>query len=342
MFYLSHMELDTHYFDSCFEALLTAHSETMEVAATQKLAQKYESLLAELVHKDTYSNSTATTVDGGIALSSKHALDCLKDPLRTSRFITGTYQAIKDTMATVQERPIQLLYAGCGPAAPLVLPYLHEFNPAELQITLLDITSTSLQSVKQLIDYLGLNAYINAYALDDATTYTHPTKKGLHIIVSETMDKGLTKEPQVRITQNLAPQLHPTGVFIPEEIKLFSEHTFYGKEPYFDIYKNVLKLPDLYASTDTQELFSITKNIDSSKPFEFESKPIAIPQNFLETPDIAVYAQVHIYKERVLNKAKSLLSNSTCITSLYSLNCKTYKLKHTTIGMPQWELITAD
>ncbi len=325
------MEPDLMSFDSSFESLLTAYNEPTEVAAATKLAKHYDTVLSQIIDNQIYKNSVPTTVEGGIALSSQHALDCLSDPLRTVRFITGTYQALKDILNVIPERPIELLYAGCGPGAPLVLPYLHEFDPEDVQVTLLDLTATSLQSAKKLIDHLGLTSYIRSYELQDAITYKHPKEFSLHLIVSETMDKGLTKEPQVRITQNLVPQLHRDGIFIPEQINLFCEHTFYAKE--------VNTLPQTYPTQGTQHLFSITKDMTTNAPFEFESQPINIPEDFSEVPDIAVYAEICIYKQHILTKARSLISNSVCVDSLYNMQGTQYYLKYSTLGIPDWEVI---
>ncbi len=326
-------------FDSCLEVILTAHSKELEIAAAQKLAQIYEQLLKQIVKDERYQDTNPTHVDGGVALSSRHALDCLEDPLRTVRFIAGLYYALKDTLASIKQRPLQILYAGCGPGAPLLLPFLHEFDPDEIEVTLLDLNPTSLQSAKQLVDHLGLDAYIRVYELTDAVTYVHPKDLGLHLVVSETMDKGLTREPQVRITQNLAQQLHPKGLFIPEAISIFAEHTFYGKEPYYDIYKKLQDLPPLYDTADREHLFTIDKTVHNAAPYSFESEPRKVPEDYSLTPDVAVFAEVQIYKERELKKAESLLSNSVCILSLNNVHSATYTLKHTTKGTPEWKLI---
>ena len=327
-------------FIKSMDAILSAHSLETEIQAAKELAKSYQGLISQLkVEENPYDQKTATNLDGGTALSSRHALDCLDDPLRTVRFIAGTYAAVQDALTIFSDRPIQILYAGCGPGAPLILPFLHEFDSAEISVTLLDITPSSLASVKELVDHLGLADYIRSYELQDAITYKHPEELGLHFVVSETMDKGLTREPQVRITQNLAPQLSPDGILVPKAIEIYAEHTFYGNEPYFDIYKKHEELPPYWDAKDTEHLFTIDKNIATDEPFWFESQPRATPKDYKEIPDISVYAKVKIYNDLVLEKSQSLLSNPYCVKSFYNVNSPSYKLKHTTSGTPQWEVI---
>lgn len=339
IFNLSIMK-STNGFPSFFDAIHTATTEAEEVKAALDLAAYYETLLKDHASGIDYSNTTETYLEGGVALASQYALDCLKDPLRTTRFIAGTYQAIKDQLENSKTQKVNLLYAGCGPAAPLVLSFLHRFKPEELSLTLLDITESSLKAVKRLVKKLKLNAYVENYVLADAITYIHPNDQALDIVVSETMDKGLYREPQVRVMQNLASQLKASGVFIPQQIKLYCEHTFYAKEPYFDIDKDLQQLPELYPTEDRCHLFTIDKNVQEEPAFEYESEVINIPEPFEHVPDIAVFAEIQIYKERVLPKAKSLLSNSLCIGSIYNLATPAYKLKYSTVGTPDWKIVS--
>ncbi|MDT0554386.1 hypothetical protein [Patiriisocius hiemis] len=326
-------------FKSLTQVLLETSSEAEEVTVAKSLAALYEELLAQSSSKDQYASTFPTHVDGGIALSSQHALDCLQDPLRTVRFIKATYHAIRDAQSIFKNQQIELVYAGCGPGAPIVLPLLSMFSPKELAITLVDINQSSITSVEALIKFLDATAYFRKSYLGNAIEYKHDTSLPLHIVVSETMDKGLIKEPQVAITQNLVPQLNPKGILIPEAIDIFTEHTFYSKEPYFDIYKNVLELGPTYKSSDTQYLFSINKNIAPSPNFEFISENIEVPEDFTETPDVSIFAKIIIYKDLELLKSKSLISNPYCVQSLYNISSKTYRLKHTTIGIPNWKIL---
>ncbi|GHC63415.1 hypothetical protein [Ulvibacter litoralis] len=317
-------------------ALLKTTSEADEVRAAHSLATYYETLLKASVSDASYENTEASALEGGIALSSQQALDCMQDPLRTVRFIKGTYHAILAAISRFPNQKIELLYAGCGPGAPIVIPLLSMFSSEQVSVTLLDITESSIASVSEIILQLKLENYIRDIVLADAILYKFPEGIPLHILVSETMDKGLTKEPQVRIIQNLAPQLVENGLLIPESIDLYTEHSFYSKEPYFDIYKNVLELPPPIKTVGRQLLFSIDKHIQKQKAFEFTSNAIQVPVHFNDTPDICVYAVIIVFKPIQLPKGKTQISNPVCVASLYNLKETSYSLQYTTKAIPSW------
>ena len=316
--------------------LLDSSTPLEEVEVSEQLAILYEELLANIVKDQHFKNEKPTTIDGGIALSSQHALDCLQDPLRTARFIKGVYAAILDSFQVFPNGKINILYAGCGPGAPLLLPLLSLFDQDKISVTLLDLNESSLSSIKTLISHLEFENYFSDFVCTDATRYIFPKEVPLHLLVSETMDKALTIEPQVSITQNLAPQLMDKGILIPEKIEIFAEHTFYSKEPYFDINKDIFKLPPIRNTINIQSLFSITKEIPSSPFFSFRSEWITIPENFKETPDISIFAEIQIYNGIVLSKSESLLSNPYCVDSLYNLKSDSYQLMYDSRGIPSW------
>ncbi|MDC7998579.1 methyltransferase domain-containing protein [Gilvibacter sediminis] len=325
----------TNDFADLFDKMLNAQTEAEEITAALALADHYQTLLETHALAQDFSNKEETFLEGGVALASQYALDCLRDPLRTTRFIVGTYQAIKDQLT--QNNSVNLLYAGCGPAAPLVLPLLHRFASKEIRVSLLDITESSIKAVKSLVHALDLQGYIVEYITADAITYKAP-QEHFDIMVSETMDKGLTREPQVRIMQNLIPQLKENGLFIPQAIDVYGELTFYGKEPYFDLYKDLQSLGPCYKTALKKKLFSIAQDVTNDQPYEFTSDAIEIPSDLSQTPDAAVYAEIQVYKERILPKAKSLISNSYCIRSLLGGENKHFKYHYTTQGTPSWEL----
>ena len=326
-------------FKPLIHSLLQTNSEEEEVAIATSLALQYQSHLKGSIGSEVYSDTHPTHLDGGIALSSQHALDCLQDPLRTIRFIKATHQAILECFNRFPNEQIELVYAGCGPAASIIVPLLCLFVPSQLSITLLDINKTSIDAVNATIDALGAQDFFRGILLEDAIKYQHPEHLPLHMVLSETMDKALTKEPQVSITQNLAPQIHEHGIFIPEAITIFTEYSFYSKEPYFDIYKNVLELGPKIETRDKQPLFSITKDNQINSELEFTSASIEVPKNFEDTPDICIYAELLIFDKQELKKAQSQISNSYCVTSLYNLNGTSYKLTYTIKDIPKWDYL---
>ena len=172
------------------------------------------------------------TLNGGIALSTAHAADCLDDYLRTARFIKGTYAAIKDVVNRFPGERINILYAGCGPYATILLPLLPLFSKDEISVTFLDINETSLVSVKSILTDLDLIGYAREIIKNDAITYEYDKALSLHMVVSETMFNALTREPQVAITANLAPQMVEGGILIPQAIGLEAICTFFVKERY--------------------------------------------------------------------------------------------------------------
>lgn len=329
----------TNYFEAPIKKLLESTTEEDEIFAAKALIKSYTYLFEKLVAPANYGNTMSITLDGGIALSSQHAIDCLHDVIRTTRFIKGVYLGILDAQKKFPNTQLEIVYAGSGPAATLIIPLLHLFKENELSITILDVNETSINSVNAIVDYLGFSNFFGNILLQDAITYTHPKGNPLHMVISETMDKGLTVEPQVRITQNLAAQLHPEGILIPEEIRVTHAYSFFSKQYYFDIYQDNIPKDRTVKTVGDRHLFSIDKNISEIPHFTFESDFIRKPETFVEAPDLVVYAEVFIYKENVLLKSDSLLSNLYCLNSLCNIEAENFKLRYVASGIPGWELI---
>lgn len=154
----------------------------------------------------------------GKAVSPIKAAFCLLEFERTRRFLRGIYKAILHLKEKVKGRPVNILYAGCGPYATLVTPLTSVFNADELRFSLLDINEVSLDAARRLYESLTLSEYVKEYILADGTTYQLNPGDQIDMIVSETMHNALKDEPMVAIMDNLMPQLGADGIFIPQQI----------------------------------------------------------------------------------------------------------------------------
>jgi len=151
----------------------------------------------------------------GKAISPLQAALCAREPFRTAAFIQGLAQAIRAAMTP--QRPVAVLYAGCGPFALLALPLMALFTPDQVQFTLLEVHADALADARALIEGFGYGAHVAQFVCTDAATWRIAPGAPVDVIVSETMNTALGKEPQVSIMRNLYIQA-PQATLVPAAI----------------------------------------------------------------------------------------------------------------------------
>ncbi len=156
----------------------------------------------------------------GKAIGTFWAGVCVKEFMRTKRFIRGIFFGIKKAQEKFPDRTIHILYAGTGPFGTLMLPLTTVFTSKEIKFTLLEINHNSIEKLKNTIRAFEAEEYVEEIIQCDATEYKAEANKPIHMIITETMQRALVKEPQVAITLNLVPQMVEGGILIPQSVNV--------------------------------------------------------------------------------------------------------------------------
>lgn len=304
------------------ESVLNSGTTEGHILAAERLTGFYKKAITSSLSKD-----NEILVKGGFALSSFDAAACMEDRIRTTLFIQGVYRAIQKLQDRLPGKSIGILYAGCGPYAPLILPLLTLFETKDVKAILLDINASSIDSVKGLIPLLGLEQYQLEFAHADATTYIKPEDFTIDLLVSETMHYGLTREPQVAILKNLVPQTPDHSIVIPEKIHIDFGYSFFAKEPFFkkdtNNIESLTSIEPYPFRVHVDRLFTISKELFYNKKDDstsFESIFYKLPEDYSNHPDVCVFTEVVIFEELKLTLAESYLTSPYCIVSLVNLN----------------------
>lgn len=155
----------------------------------------------------------------GWAVSPTQAAMCARDYRRTHAFARGLALAIDDVRRRHAGRSVRVLYAGCGPWALIALPSMAALPRGAATFTLLDAHADSIDSVEALVRNAGLDDVVDGIALADAAAWTIPPPRLPDVIMTETMNVLLAREPQVAITRHLLKQA-PEAILVPQSVRL--------------------------------------------------------------------------------------------------------------------------
>ncbi len=165
-----------------------------------------------------FQDGTDTALPAGVAISPAQAAQCLFDRMRTVIFMRGVHAAVAEALRRFPGQRLEILYAGCGPYCPLMLPIATQFSPERVRIHLLDYHEESIAAARKVVERLGIEESIGDIVCCDAVKYRVPPGRVLHVAITETLKPSLEREPQVSISANLASQLCKGGILVPESI----------------------------------------------------------------------------------------------------------------------------
>ena len=256
-----------------------------------------------------------TRTSQGLALSPAMAAICAEDFVRTIQFIRGTHAAIVDIRKRCPDRPARVLYVGCGPYAPLVVPLMAIFSPAEATFSLLDIHPESIKSAKSVVAALGLAACVANFETLDAASYRICPDRQPDILLMEIMRACLESEPQVALTRHLLLQA-PNAIMIPEEVRidlalvdLSCEFDLDGpKLNRASIQRDRISLASVFAvNRETVDLWK------SNRSNRLPAAAVQLPASIEQRHQPMLFTKIRVYQDHIL---KDYDSGLTCPKTL--------------------------
>ena len=213
--------MDTSLAEKLRRTTLALLEETAPAYSLRREVLEIKSILQEAggYSAESAQNISAgeTITSSGTAISPAMAAMCLDDFARTVVFIRGVHDAIRDLHKP--GRPLRVLYAGCGPLAPLAIPLVTVVGPDEAKFTLIDIHAESVESVNRIVNTLGINESVIAVRNVDATDYTIENGNDPDLMIVEIMRAALEAEPQVAVSSQLVTRF-PSAVLLPERVTI--------------------------------------------------------------------------------------------------------------------------
>jgi hypothetical protein len=246
----------------------------------------------------------------GLALSPGMAAKCAEDYVRTVQFIRGAHAAILDVQQRLSGCPVRVLYVGCGPYATLAVPLMAVFSPTAAQFGLLDIHRASIDSARSVVHSLGLSRSVEDYQVVDASAYCVCPDQAPDVVLLETMQACLEREPQVALTRHLLQQA-PGAVLIPQEVRV--ELMLVDPAPESD--RNALQPKRAYVRRDRiaiGPLFVLNSDtVNSWRGHGDERLPAAsvrIPDAVDDRYEPMLFTTVHVYGSQVLRDYDSRIT----------------------------------
>lgn len=148
------------------------------------------------------------------ALRVMESIRCLRDRIRTRKFLMGLDETIRNIDSS-EKTEIEMCDAGTG-AIPLLAIYA-ALSSEKVQCTAIELNPNSAAIARQVVEAFGLQDRIRVIETD--ATKFEPDRQ-FDLLISETMHSGLTAEPMVQIFSNLKKYVKKDGIALPNEVRV--------------------------------------------------------------------------------------------------------------------------
>lgn len=247
-------------------------------------------------------NERLTQLDTAAGISTNGAARCLwaREDIRTISFFRSLNKAIEKIKNEKPNKVVQILYAGCGPYATFLSMVAPLYEAEEIQFSLIEVNEVSYKVASQFIEDIGLKKYVSNFALADAIQYQIERDTDFDILVSETLDRGLKREPLVPILLNLLPQLPEDVIVLPQNV--FLDFALVKKQDLPSNAASDLRNPSLDIEMWKEEnVFDIQSALVHFKNGEmvghlFPSQYLNLP-NIDEYDFVVIYTRVQVYED---------------------------------------------
>ena len=256
----------------------------------------------------------------GSILSPQTSAGSILNYVRTTKFLRGIKRGIDDKLNLVNGKKVKVLYVGSGPFADLILPLIPLYLNSQIEISIIDIHQKSIDAVNLLVSYFKFENYFKKIEAIDPLTFKK-TEGNYDLIIIDHLQKALSVEPQVALTNHFSQFLSSDGILIPEEIKISSalanlsyELSFSGskwRKFWLDIKRN-------HAITNRKildDIFILDRAIQESYNFEnnkIELSKVEIKNKPKKMNDLILLTEIKIYDDIILSE-----EDETGITKLY-------------------------
>lgn len=302
-------------------------------AALDKLAGIFGELTQISVFDDENS-SRNTLLKEGNAISPVQAAKCLRQSIRTRQFWLAILAAIENQLTEHGE--IRILYAGTGPYGTILLPLLPFIKQQSIRLVCIDIHEENIVAINRIIAVLQPELKQLDLICADATKWQPEPGQSFDLIISETMNAYLHREPQVSIFAHLEQFLTTTGHLIPQKIIVeawLSDHRHY------DVKEREVKV---HSASKLQQLVCLDRELSRTirqQHSEYLTAELQLPKHKLFLRSLELRTDITIFKEITLTLNQCSLNSPKHIT-LHGgfMSGDKVQFKYRIFNNPNWEV----